>query len=374
VVAVPSLLGGLVSTLALAGSAAAHAGPAVSTAQRAASAAPATVRAPAAVPDDKLLGQRIMVGFSGTRAPGWLIGTIRTGHVGAVILFSDNIGTRAQLTALTTSLQRAARQGHNPPVLIATDQEGGEVKRLPNGPPDLSPPQIARTGNTAVAGREGTNTGRYLKTLGINWNLAPVADVPTFGGAFIWQQGRAFSFNAGTVSRFASAFAFGLQDANVAATAKHFPGLGSAPVTTDSELQELHPSARQRALALQPYEAMISRGLDAVLVSLAGFPAYDPSGSPAALSSRIVRGLLRGKLHFGGVAITDGLGAPTGHSSVAAGVLAARAGVDMLLFTDSATGELTALLTALHHGQIRRGDAEAAYGRILALKRKVAGG
>jgi beta-N-acetylhexosaminidase len=395
-----SLLQGLLSTLALAG-AAVSAGPSGPAGQalrsvphgyplahnsssaparlanaRAAAGAGAAPEAEAAgrIPDDRLLGQRIMVGFSGTTASAALLRSVRVGHVGSVILFAANIGTRSQLRALTGALQKAARTGGNPPLLIAVDQEGGEVKRLPNGPPDLSPPQIARTGSTGVASREGDATGRYLKGLGINWDLAPVVDVPTFPGAFIWTQGRAFSFNAAAVSRYATGFALGLQGAGVAATAKHFPGLGSAPISTDNKLQVLHPTRRQRDQALKPYKTLISRGLDAVLVSIAGFPAYDPSGAPAALSAPIIQGLLRAELHFRGVAITDALGGPTGHDERTAGVLAARAGADILLFTDAADGELGALLRALHGGQISRSQAEASYQRIVALKRTVAGG
>ena len=149
--------------------------------------------------------------MAGTSAPKSLLRRIRDGQVGSVILFTPNITSRAQLKALTASLQRAARQGSNPPLLIATDQEGGQVKRLPNGPPDLSPPQIAAPGSTSVAHHEGRATGRYLKSLGINWDLAPVVDVPTFSGAFIWRQGRAFSFSADTVAKYATPFALGLQ-------------------------------------------------------------------------------------------------------------------------------------------------------------------
>jgi beta-N-acetylhexosaminidase len=320
---------------------------------------------------DKLLGQRIMVGLGGTAAPSALLAQARAGHVGSVILFTANIVSRGQLTALTGSLQRAARAGHNPPLLIATDQEGGQVKRLPNGPPSLSPPQIARTGSVSTAAGQGSATGSYLKALGINMDLAPVVDVPTFPGAFIWKQGRAFSFSPTVVARFATPFALGIQQARVAATAKHFPGVGSAAVDTDNKLDELHPTAAQRAGALVPYRSLIPRGVDAVMVSTAGFPAYDPSGAPAALSRPIIQGLLRGRLHFGGVAITDALGVPTGHDEVTAGVLAARAGADILLYTDSAPGELAALQRALAHGQISRADAQASYARIVALKRRV---
>jgi beta-N-acetylhexosaminidase len=319
----------------------------------------------------KLLGQRIMVGLSGTAAPSWLLRAAKAGQVGSVILFAANIVSRSQTVALTNALQRAARAGGNPKLLIAVDQEGGQVKRIPSGAPTLSPPQMAATNKVSVASGQGRATGQLLKHYGINMDLAPVSDVPTFGGAFIWQQGRAFSFNAAKTAKLATAFALGVQSAGVAATAKHFPGLGSAPADTDSELQELHPTAAQRGGALKPYERMIPRGLDAVLVAIAGFPAYDSSGAPAALSRPIIQGLLRNQLHFRGVTLTDGLGAPTGHSQRTAGVLAAIAGADILLYTNSAPGELPALKGALHSGKLSAGNADGAYRRILALKHKL---
>ena len=196
----------------------------------------------------------------------------RAGEVGAVILFSANIVSRSQLTGLTSSLQRAARDGGNPALLITTDQEGGEVKRLPAGPPQLSPPQIAATGSTKVAYGQGRATGAYLKGLGINMDLAPVVDVPTFSGAFIWRQGRAFSFSPSAVTKYASAFALGLQAGRAIATAKHFPGVGSAGVDTDNKLDVLRPTKAQLDGALQPYRNLIPRGLDAIMLSTAAFP------------------------------------------------------------------------------------------------------
>jgi beta-N-acetylhexosaminidase len=227
----------------------------------------------------KLLGQRIMVGFSGTSPSAALLRSVRRGDVGSVILFASNVDTRRQTVAMTGALQRAARAGGNPKLLIAVDQEGGQVKRLPGGPPTLSPPEMVHTGTVSTATNQGRATGAYLKRWGINMNLAPVSDVPTYGGAFIWRQGRAFSFNADTVSRYATAFALGVQARGVAATAKHFPGLGSAGVDTDFKRQELHPSAAQRTAALKPYESMIPRGLDAIMLTTAGLPADDPSGA-----------------------------------------------------------------------------------------------
>ena len=314
-----------------------------------------------------------MVGVAGTSADPALLSQVRAGRVGAVILFASNIVSTGQVLSLTGALQRAARAGGNPPLLIATDQEGGQVKRFPNGPPALAPPDMVHTGNPGVAGTEGRKTGQYLKAHGVNWDLAPVVDVPTFGGAFIWQQGRAFSFNSKTVARYATPFALGLQGAGVAATAKHFPGVGSAPVDTDNQLDELHPTTAQRRQALDPYRALIPGGLDAVMLSTAGFPAYDSSGTPAALSRPIVQGLLRGQLKFGGVTITDSpLGPPTTNDEIAAGVRAAEAGADILLYTDSAPGELSALESALAGGKLSRAEAAASYVRIVALKQRVA--
>ncbi len=311
--------------------------------------------------------------MTGTTPSGSLLARVRAGQVGAVILFASNIVSDGQVRALTGALQQAARAGNNPPLLIATDQEGGQVKRFPNGPPSLSPPQMATGGSTKVAFDQGWRTGRYLRSRGVNMDLAPVVDVPTFSGAFIWQERRAFSFNPGTVAGYAGAFARGLQAAGAAATAKHFPGDGSATSDTDYQLDELRPTQAQRAAALKPYEAMIPRGLDAVMITTAGFPAYDSSGAPAALSAPIIGGLLRGRLGFTGVVITDALGAPTGHDEITAGVLGARAGADILLYTDSASGELAALESALRAGHMTRAAAVGSYDRIVALKERLGG-
>jgi beta-N-acetylhexosaminidase len=319
----------------------------------------------------KLLGQRIMVGFSGTTAPRWLLRAVRAGDVGSVILFAENLSSRSQSLALTGALQRAARAGGNPRLLISTDQEGGQVKRVAALPPTLSPPEMAGTGQVATAATQGRETGTALRRWGINWDLAPVADVPASSDAFIWRQGRAFSFSAPTVARYAAAFAAGLQSRRVAASAKHFPGLGTATTDTDFAHLELHPTAAQRAADLTPYRTMIPAGVDSVMAAVAGFDAYDRTGTVAALSRPIVTGLLRGTLGFDGVVITDALGSSTGHDERTAGVLAAAAGTDVLLYTDSAPGELPALRGALAAGHISRVEAAASYRRIIALKRKL---
>jgi beta-N-acetylhexosaminidase len=334
-------------------------------------------QAPTTISAAKLLGQRIMVGLPGPRARPALLRRIREGEVGAVVLYAYNIVDRGQVRALTHALQRAAREGGNPPLLIAVDQEGGEVKRFPAGPPFLAPPEIAASESTALAFREGRATGRFLKARGINMDFAPVVDAPTFEGSFIWREGRGFSsspseWSASTVARYATAFALGLQSAHVAATAQDFPGVGSAAVDTDEQLDEIRASRLQRRQALRPYRALIPRGLDAIMIATAGFPPYDPSGTPAALSRPIIQGLLRTRLKFGGVAITDAIGSPIGRNELRGGVLAAEAGADILLYTDSAPGVLGALESAMERGRITQSQAGASYERIAALKRQVA--
>jgi beta-N-acetylhexosaminidase len=321
----------------------------------------------------KLLGQRIMVTMAGTTPDAPLLNGVRAGNVGAVIIYGPNIVSPSQLTAAIRSLQQAAKEGRNPPLLIAIDQEGGGVKRLP-GPPSLSPSQMVQSGKVSVATRQGVATGRYLRGFGINFNIAPIVDVPTSASSFLYLENRTFSFNANNVARYGTAFALGQQSERVASAAGLFPGLGSATVDTDTEPDErLYPTAAQRAAALKPYEMMIPRGLDAVMVGNAVFPAYDPKGRIADLSAAVIGGLLRDKLKFQGVVITDAM-VRTGMDPITSGVVAAEAGADIILYNSDASGVLPALESAYGSGRLSRSNAAASYERIVALKERITGG
>ncbi len=321
----------------------------------------------------KLLGQRIMVTMGGPTPDATLLSGVRAGNVGAVIIYGSNIVSRGQLTAAIGSLQQAARQGGNPPLLIAIDQEGGGVKRLP-GPPTLSPSQMVGARKVSVATAQGIATGRYLRGFGINLNIAPIVDVPTSTSSFLYEENRTFSFNANSVARYGTAFALGQQSQRVAAAAGLFPGLGAATVDTDTEPDEtLYPTAAQRAAALKPYEMLIPRGLDAVMVGNAVFPAYDPKRRIADLSGPVIDGLLRGKLKFKGVVITDAM-VRTGMNPITSGVLAAEAGADIVLYNTDGSGVLSALESALGSGRLSRANAVASYERIVVLKEQLTGG
>ncbi len=176
-----------------------------------ASQAPAPVSAGVGPGPAQLIGQKLMVAMSGTTPDSDLLGRVGRGEVGGVILFGSNITTASALVALTAELQRAAAAGGQPPLLIATDQEGGSVKRVPWAPPTLSPPQMGNLGSASSAFAQGKATGLGLLCAGVNNDLAPVADVPASTASFMYQEGRTWSFDASLTATLSDAFASGLE-------------------------------------------------------------------------------------------------------------------------------------------------------------------
>jgi beta-N-acetylhexosaminidase len=319
----------------------------------------------------RLAGQSIMTGMTGLKPGAALLARIRAGQVGAVILFGRNIGTRAELAETIDALQQAAADGGNSPLLIAVDQEGGSVRRLPSGPPDLSPAEIGAQGSTATARSEGRRTAVYLRSLGIDVDLAPVLDTPYGPKSFLGT--RAFSRNPGTNATLGKAFVQGLQGAGVAATAKHFPGLGTARMSTDDRVVVLTTSRRSLDARLAPFVQAIAANVDLVMVSNAGYSAYDAGGSPAVLSPAIVSGLLRGQLGYDGVVISDAMEAPGPASHADAAVRALSAGVDMLLYTNErdSSAAYAQLVNAVASGRLPPATLQSSAARIAALKSKL---
>ena len=323
----------------------------------------------------QLVGQRLVVGITGTTASGWLRARVRAGQIGGVILSGPNISSPAQVKALTASLQAAAAAGGQPKLLISTDQEGGEVKRIPWAPPNRSAKQLGAL-PASTSQSSGLGTGQALRAIGLNVDLAPVADVPTGPSAFIEQQQRAFSTSRFTVANDAAAFGTGLESGHVWPTFKHFPGLGRATVTTDEALVTITASQATILAGTLPYQVAFRRSLHPiVMLSTAVYPAY--SSQAAAWSPTIIRGLLRGKLGFQGATITDSLDAAAAvrHVSVASVALkSAQSGADMVLVTGSdATSQsvYTALLNAAKAGTLPMSQLQASYNRIQVLKNRL---
>jgi beta-N-acetylhexosaminidase len=323
----------------------------------------------------ELAGQRIVVGFDGAKPPGRMVRMIRRGELAGVILFAENLPSRAAGERVVHRLQAIPRPpGLREPLLIMVDQEGGQVKRI-GGPPIVSAKQMGAAG-TAFSRRQGRATAANLRAAGANVDLAPVLDVPRPGGT-IAETERGFGSNAAQVAATAVPFAMGLQDAGVAATAKHFPGLGAAVENTDFATQRIDlPKQTLRAVDEAPYRRFIARGGAMVMLSTAIYPAF--SSQPAAFARPIATGELRSRLGFTGVSITDALESAAVRDfggPATAGLAAVGAGIDLLLFTDYRAGAHArgALLRALRTGLLHRTAFETSVGRVLRLRHGLRG-
>jgi beta-N-acetylhexosaminidase len=327
--------------------------------------------APGRPSEAQLAGTRLVVALRGTTPSADLLARVRRGEVAGVILFRGNVLGPGQVRRLTDRLRAAARAGGLPPPLVAVDQEGGLVRRLPWAPPAPPAAALGEAGAGAVR-RVGARTGHALRAAGIDVDLAPVADVPAVRGSFLAAQRRAFSTDPERAAVLVGAFAAGLADAGVLATAKHFPGLGRATRSTDRYRVTVGaPIARLRP-GLLPFRRAIDGGVPLVMLSNAAYAAYDRE--PAVWSRRIGRDLLRGELGFAGVTITDALEATaaTWHVPVPeAAVRAAAAGVDLLLVTGSEQSSRAVyerLLAAARAGELSRASLEESAARVLALR------
>ena len=320
------------------------------------------------VPLKRLVGQEIVAKLPGSGPDQDLLTAARKGQVGGVITFQSD---PQKLKTDVAQLQNAAKAGGNPPLLVMVDQEGGSVKRLKTGPPTISPADLGKSGDEGQAKDQGQQTGRYLRGLGVNVDLAPVLDVahpqtdPTL-------KSRTFGSDPSTVAKVGVAFAQGLNDGGAVATAKHFPGLGWATVSTDSRPVTIAATSDQLQADLLPFKAAVAAGVPMVMVSTASYPTLGPK-KPAALSPEIVKTLLRGQLGFDGVVITDDLESPAlgNLPPVVAARSALAAGDDLLLYaksTKASTSVFGDLVKAVKSGQLDRSVVQSAYNRITDLK------
>jgi beta-N-acetylhexosaminidase len=322
----------------------------------------------------QLAGQQVVYGFPGTTPPAELEARIRRGEAGAVLLLGGNIAGLEGARALIRRLQSIPRPaGLRAPLLVMVDQEGGLVRRLP-GPPARRPEQIGAAG-PAAARAAGAAAGQLLRGVGANADLAPVADVARPGSA-LGHDGRLFGTTARSVAGAAVAFARGLGAGGVAATAKHFPGLGAARQTTDAAPVRVALPARElRTVDMAPFAALIRRDVPLVMLATAVYPALDPR-TPAALSRAIATGELRGRLGFRGVSVTDALDTPAlapvgGPGAVA--VRAAGAGSDLVMYTglEHGVAAAAALRRQIAADPAARAAAEESVGRALALRERL---
>ena len=252
-----------------------------------------------------LAGQRLMVGFDATALDGELRFYIAELGVAGVILFARNIETPEQVRGLIGDCQACAAATGRPPLLVAVDQEGGSVARLhrPHFPEFAAAPQIP---DAAAAEAGARAMARMLRDLGFNMNMAPVLDVAPAGMDSVMAP-RAFGADPGRVGAMGAAVIDGLQAEGIMAVAKHFPGIGRTTADSHKVQPVLDASAESlAAFDLPPFARALSHNVAGVMLSHIRYPALDPDW-PASLSAAVVRDLLRGKMGYDGLVMTDDL-------------------------------------------------------------------
>ncbi|HEY0136858.1 MAG TPA: beta-N-acetylhexosaminidase [Nannocystis sp.] len=249
-------------------------------------------------------GQLLFAGFQGKELPRALAELLAQGRQGGVILFARNIGDPAQVRALTAALHAAAPP--EAPVLLAIDQEGGRVQRL-RAPWTEWPPMrlLGERDDPATTAAVASAIARELADLGIGLDFAPVVDVDTNPDNPVIGD-RSFSRDPARVGRHAAAFITAMQDAGVAACAKHFPGHGDTTTDSHLELPRLeHDLHRLREVELPPFKAAVAAGVASIMTAHVLFPRLDKK-RPATLAPDVMD-LLRGELGYDGVVFSDDL-------------------------------------------------------------------
>jgi beta-N-acetylhexosaminidase len=297
-------------------------------------------------------------GFDGHVAPDW----VRRGGFGGVVLFAKNIRDREQLAELTSSL---------PGLLVAVDEEGGDVTRLEAAAGSSFPGNLAlgAVDDVELTRRVGAAIAGELAEMGVNFNLAPVADVivdpanPIVGV-------RSFGSDPALVSRHVAAFIEGLQGVGVAACVKHFPGHGETVADSHLELPSVETDRETLyARALPPFAAAVEAGVRAVMTAHVRFLAFDEQ--PATLSARLIR-LLRSELGFGGLVLTDALEMRAISATVGleeGAVRALAAGADALclgadLRPEEIEGVQAAIVAAVREGRLPEERVRDAAARV----------
>ncbi|HZG66484.1 MAG TPA: glycoside hydrolase family 3 N-terminal domain-containing protein [Herpetosiphonaceae bacterium] len=340
---------------------------------------------------DVKIGQMLMIGFRGLMAAEGdpILDDIRARHLGGVVLFDydvptdtpvRNVESPAQVKALVEGLQAAAAI----PLLVAVDQEGGRVRRLKEAlgfVPLSSPQSLGAANDIERTRREAGATAQMLAELGINLNLAPVVDLNTNAdNPVIGRLERSFSADPAVVTDHALAFIRAHHEHQVLCSLKHFPGHGSS--AADSHLGLVDVTGTWSSAELEPYARIIEAGeADTVMTAHVFNATLDPT-YPATLSQPTIIGILRDRLHYGGVVLCDDLqmGAireQYGYETAVEAVIAA--GVDILVIANNTVYEegITARTVAIikqliQDGKVSEARIDESHGRIQRLKSRLA--
>ncbi len=319
---------------------------------------------------DDQLGQMLMNESDGTSYSWDMATMVERQHITGIILFYDNYGTFAQTQAMLHEAQANARI----PLLLATDQEGGEITRVSQYYGWFPWPQdLANSGDLQLTYNAGRQAAQDLQQLGINADFSPVVDVP-LNDSWAWTTARAFSEDPRVVARFAGAYMAGVTSTGEISCLKHFPGIGSIEVDPHDGLPLVTRSLSQLWQSeLYPFQALIPQMPPMIMSTDVLVPAVDPV-YPAELSRAWITGILRGQLRYDGVVITDALwmkGISDRWGEPEAAVLAVLAGNDIVIAAYNAglsQQVLDALKAAVASGRITTARIQDSVRRILMLK------
>ena len=330
---------------------------------------------------EQKIGQMFLASFDGTTLSEETREHFLECSIGNYIYFAKNFIDYRGIRALSDSLQTVAKEVCGVPAFISVDQEGGMVARVRTGSSHF-PAGMAVTASGISLDKVksmGELVGEGLKNLGINLNHAPVADVnnnpknPVIGA-------RAFSDKPEVVSEIVSAYIKGIQKSGVMANVKHFPGHGDTDLDSHLDLPHInHDLERLYSVELAPFKAAIDVGVDSIMSAHIVFKAIDAE-YPATLSKKVINGLLREELGFGGLVVTDcmSMNAIKENFTTQKGcVLAVNAGVDLICLNASnqiQKESVRAVYDAVMNGEIAMETIDAAIGRIMKYKSKYAFG
>lgn len=337
--------------------------------------------------EQQQIGQLLMLSVYTDAYSSALDGPLRQTQVGSIIFFPNHNGgplmptTLSGVKQLLSDLQARATNR----LLIATDEEGGNVDRLaPYFGPSPAPSVLTATGNPQQAYNQAKLDAGRLREVGINVDFAPLADVNQ-GGAI--DSSRMFGNTPEQVTRYAGAFLDGLQQNGIAGTLKHWPGIGAVPANPDFALPTLnHTQAQLNSVDFASFRALLSHQPDLIMVTHVLVPAYDPDHL-ASFSPALIDGVLRGQLGYQGVVVSDAMEAKSvtqfmqqqGYTNPAeaigeASVRAILAGEDLIecpVDPALAQGVITAVTQAVVSGRISQARLQQSLRRILSLKIKL---
>jgi len=298
---------------------------------------------------------------------------------GGVVLLPENIRTPEEVTQLNTIYQQTIIDSGGLPLFVSVDQEGGTIAHLRDGFTTFPVPMLlTASGDTELAYRVGEAMGEEMLAVGVNMNLAPVADLETNPNNPIIKR-RSFGSDPAMVSPIVGAYIEGLQAANVMATAKHFPGHGDSSDDSHVGLPVIAlDRERLEAVELAPYRAAIEAGVSTIMVAHIWYPALEPQPDlPASMSYNVITGLLREEMGYDGLIVTDALdmdAIDTVYSYPNASLQAIKAGVDLVIAAhvslEAQAAGIQRVVEAVRSGEIPEERINESVRRILAAKEK----